>query len=71
MSSSEVTLLISGMHCGSCVNRVRLALSKVEGVEVREVGIGSARITAPQDLADGELQSAIEKIGFQLATISR
>jgi copper chaperone CopZ len=41
---AEFTLRIDGMHCGSCVRRVGQALSSTEGLTVKEVRIGAARL---------------------------
>ncbi len=46
---SEFTLHIDGMHCGACVRRVSQALSATEGVEVKEVRLGAARLETTQD----------------------
>jgi copper chaperone CopZ len=46
---SEFTLHIEGMHCGACVRRVGQALSSTEGVEVKEVRVGAARLASAQD----------------------
>lgn len=48
---AEYTFLIDGMHCGSCVRRVTQALNATDGVEVKEVRIGAARILAADDAA--------------------
>jgi Cu+-exporting ATPase len=45
----EFTLLINNMHCGACVRRVTEALSSAEGIEVKEVLMGTARLSSPQD----------------------
>lgn len=60
---AEFKLHIDGMHCGSCVRRVTQALTATEGVEVREVNIGSARLSsshepAPVDAAIAALARA-------------
>ncbi len=39
---------IDGMHCGSCIRRVSQALASVEGVNVEEVRLGAARVSASQ-----------------------
>jgi copper chaperone len=58
-------LAIDGMHCGGCVNRVTNALKKLEGVEVRQVEVGSAEVsydaavTPPAAIAE-----AVNRIGF-------
>jgi copper chaperone CopZ len=41
---AEFSLRIDGMHCGSCVRRVTQALQGAEGVTVKEVRIGAARL---------------------------
>lgn len=46
---AEFKLHIDGMHCGSCVRRVTQALSAMEGMEVKEVNVGSARLNSNQD----------------------
>jgi len=43
------------MHCASCVHRVSQALASVPGVEVNEVRVGAARLTALEDPAPVEL----------------
>lgn len=59
-----MNIAIAGMHSPACVKKVRVALEKIEGLRVREVGIGSA-------LVDGDAKqqaaaiAAIEKAGFQ------
>ncbi|UWZ87055.1 heavy-metal-associated domain-containing protein [Occallatibacter riparius] len=37
------------MHCGACVRRVGQALSATEGIEVKEVRVGAARLESTQD----------------------
>jgi copper chaperone len=55
---------IEGMHCQACVNRVRKALEKVEGVHVEDVQIGSANLVADKS-KEAEALAAIEKAGYQ------
>lgn len=40
----QVTLSIQGMSCGHCIASVRRALGGVDGVEVRDVKVGSATV---------------------------
>lgn len=56
----SVDLAISGMSCGHCVRAVSQALAEVPGVEVENVGIGSARIRAGDDPAT--VNAAIEAV---------
>jgi copper chaperone CopZ len=55
---------IAGMHCQACVARVRKALEKVEGAQVREVEIGSAQVDLDASRQNEALQ-AIEEAGYQ------
>lgn len=48
---AEFKLHIDGMHCGSCVRRVTQALTATQGVEVKEVNVGSARLSSNQEPA--------------------
>ncbi len=45
---SEFTLRIDGMHCGACVRRVNQALASTEGLDVKEVRVGAARVASEQ-----------------------
>lgn len=62
---SEFKLHIDGMHCASCVRRVAQALSATEGVEVKEVSVGSARLTSAQEPAPVDAAiAALAKAGY-------
>lgn len=41
---TDLTLTISGMSCGHCVASVSRALQGVDGVQVEDVRIGSAKL---------------------------
>ena len=61
----EFTLRIDGMHCGSCVRRVSQALSATEGVTVKEVRVGAARLeSAEQPAAVDRAIAALAKAGY-------
>jgi copper chaperone CopZ len=55
---------IAGMHCQACVTRVRRALEKLEGAQVREVEVGSANVDI-DPARQAEALQAIEKAGYQ------
>lgn len=56
---NTTNLKIEGMHCQSCVARVKRTLEKVDGVTVRDVQIGSASIeTANPDAAVAAVTNA-------------
>lgn len=63
----KLDLTIEGMHCGSCVRRVTLALQKVEGIEAPtvHVEIGSASVNYDEEQAtQQEIVDAVNGIGF-------
>ena len=63
----QLTLKISGMHCGGCVRRVAGALEKLAGVEVEDVQVGSARLRISGDNPDKDaIRGAIRKTGFEV-----
>ena len=55
---------IAGMHCQSCVARVRKALENIVDARVREVEIGSAELDLPPARQEEALE-AIEKTGYR------
>jgi copper chaperone len=62
---SEFTLRIENMHCGSCVRRVSQALAATEGLEVKTVRVGAARVSSSEDPAPIEQAvAALEKAGY-------
>ncbi|HKH49235.1 MAG TPA: heavy-metal-associated domain-containing protein [Thermoanaerobaculia bacterium] len=61
----QTTLRIDGMSCGHCVSRVQKALSRLEGVHVDQVEIGSARVTYdPERAAMQRIREAVEDAGY-------
>ena len=62
---SEFILRIDGMHCGACVRRVSQALASTEGLEVKEVRVGAARIASDQEpLPVDRAVAALAKAGY-------
>ena len=67
----QQTIAIRGMSCGHCVAAVKRALSGVEGVEVKEVTIGSATVGFDPNRTSAErITQAIEAEGYR-AEIAR
>ncbi len=63
----KLNLTIEGMHCGSCVRHVTLALQKVEGVEAPTVGGRDwfgLRELRPEKASEKEIVDAVNGIGF-------
>ena len=62
---AEFTLLVDGMHCGSCIRRVEQALASTEGIEIKEVRLGAARLGGPAHHASVDLAiAALAKAGY-------
>lgn len=62
---AEHSLRIDGMHCGACVRRASQALAGAEGVEVKEVRVGAARIeTGADPAAVDRAVAALVKAGY-------
>jgi copper chaperone CopZ len=57
-------IVIEGMQSAQCVRRVRKALEQIEGLQVREVSLGSAVVDGDAAQQAAALE-AIEKAGFQ------
>ena len=63
-------LTIDGMDCGHCVMSVRKGLSKVDGVTVEDVQIGSARVNVDETKVSEEtLAKAIDEAGYRLVSV--
>lgn len=61
----HLALKIDGMSCGHCVARVEKALSKLEGVHVSRVGVGSAEIDYdPERTPFERIREAIDDAGY-------
>jgi len=57
-------IVIEGMRSGECIQRVRRALEQVQGLQIREVRLGSAVVDGAAKQQAAALD-AIEKAGFQ------
>jgi len=57
-------IAIDGMHCQACVQRVRKAIEKVDGVAIQQVEVGSAVVTADSGRETAVLE-AVRKAGYE------
>ncbi len=65
MTMQTETLTIGGMSCGHCVRAVREALERVEGVEVENVEIGTARVRYDASKTPrARIAEAVEEEGY-------
>jgi copper chaperone len=61
----HLVIPIMGMSCGGCVRAVREALSKVPGVQVERVTVGSAAVVFdPALTTPAALRAAIAQAGY-------
>jgi copper chaperone len=61
----QTTIAIQGMSCGHCVAAVRGALAGLDGVQVQEVQIGSAKVVYdPAAVTPERIAQAIEDEGY-------
>ncbi len=67
---STATLKITGMSCGHCVASVTNALKALDGVQVEDVRIGSARVAYDEARTSATaIAQAVTEDGY-LATVS-
>ena len=64
----ELEIKINGMVCGGCENRVKTALSTIEGVESVEANhnTGIVTIKAENDLDVVQIKERIVDLGFEI-----
>lgn len=63
----QIAIQIDGMTCGHCVSRVQKALTRVEGIHVDQVEIGSARVSyEPGQVSPQRIREAVEDAGFDV-----
>jgi Cu+-exporting ATPase len=71
-TTQEVTLLVGGMTCASCVRRVEKALERVEGVASANVNLATEKATVsfnPTLTGVEALTSAIAKAGYSAESL--
>ena len=57
---------IEGMSCGHCVARVEKTLSRLDGVQVQKVNVGSAEVLYDPDRTPFEtIAQALDDAGYQ------
>lgn len=62
----DLTLQIDGMSCGHCVARVQKALSKLDGVDIRNVEVGVAEMGYdPSRVSPDQVLEAVDAAGYE------
>lgn len=64
----ETIIKVKGMVCGGCENRVKNALSQIEGVENVEANFetGNVRVNSDENVTKEEIENTITDIGFEV-----
>ncbi len=64
----ECTIKVEGMVCGGCENRVKNAVSTIDGVEsvVADHNTGIVTVTSKENLDVNQIKEKIEDIGFEV-----
>ncbi|MER5786645.1 heavy metal translocating P-type ATPase [Streptomyces mobaraensis] len=66
--SAETEIIVGGMTCAACVNRVEKKLGKLDGVTASvNLATGRARVSHPEDVTADELMAVVEGLGFTAA----
>ncbi|MFJ4777881.1 heavy metal translocating P-type ATPase [Streptomyces sp. NPDC088762] len=61
-------LIVSGMTCAACVNRVEKRLGRIPGVTATvNLATGQARVRHPAEVTVGDLVAAVERAGYTAA----
>ena len=64
----RLTIPITGMSCGGCVNNVRTAFSRISGVTDAQVTVGEATVTYEPKLTNPDaLRRAVTDAGYGVA----
>ena len=66
-TAQKETIAISGMSCEHCVQAVREALSRLDGVAVDNVEIGAATVSYGDAVSREDVIAAIEDAGYSPA----
>ena len=64
----ETIIKVEGMVCGGCENRIKNALSQIDGVENVEASheTGIVKVNADEKVAKETMEETIEDIGFEV-----
>ena len=64
----EMTIKVNGMVCGGCENRVKNAVSNIEGVEEVTANheLGVVTVKANENVSEEAIKNKIDDIGFEV-----
>ncbi|MCA9664603.1 MAG: permease [Myxococcales bacterium] len=61
----HIELVVEGMTCGGCANRLQKSLARLEGVEAAQVDFERKRAVVDGGLSEAQVRQAIRAAGFE------
>ena len=66
---TEASIIVEGMSCQHCVNRVRKAVEAFEGIRNLDVAIGLVKVTFDEGkVSKNTIEKAIAEAGYRVAS---
>ena len=64
----ETNLIVNGMMCGGCENRVKNAIKNIEGVEnvTADHNTGKVMIISNNEVSEEIIKETLEDIGYEV-----
>ena len=64
----ETILIVNGMMCGGCENRVKNAIKNIEGVEnvTADHNTGKVIVISKNEVSEEIIKEALEDIGYEV-----
>ena len=64
----ETKLIVNGMMCGGCENRVKNAIKNIEGVEnvTADHNTGRVIVISDNEVSEEIIKEALEDIGYEV-----
>ena len=64
----EINLIVNGMMCGGCENRVKNAIKNIEGVEnvTADHNTGKVIVISDNEVSEENIKEALEDIGYEV-----
>lgn len=64
------TVIIEGMSCEHCKNRVEISINEIEGAAAKvNLGRKEAVVSMEKDISDEQIRAVIEKAGYTVVEI--
>ena len=64
----EINLIVNGMMCGGCENRVKNAIKNIEGVEnvTADHNTGKVIVISDNEVSEEIIKETLEDIGYEV-----